>query len=86
MSPHLPKKLDYYGDGTILMFYRLFQNPFIQKNYDFIFLMESDVLPVQKNWLNALWKHCYQIPEGFWQKGGSVRAPRFLERGLVFFF
>jgi hypothetical protein len=80
LSANVPKELDYYGDGTIIMFYKLLRNKFIQENYNYIFFMESDVWPVQSNWLQALWYHTQQV-EPFWMKGGIIRTRDFLSRG-----
>jgi hypothetical protein len=42
--------------------------------------MEPDVLPIQRNWLHAIWQHT-RTPETFWQKGGLIRTKDFLSRG-----
>ncbi len=68
LNANIPEELDYYGDGTIMMFYRAMRHPFIKEHYSYIFYMEPDVLPVQAYWIDALWTHT-RVPEPFWQKG-----------------
>ena len=80
LSANIPADLDYYGDGTIIMFYKLLRNQFIQESYSYIFFMEADVWPIQSNWLSALWHHTQGV-ESFWMKGGIIRTKEFLSRG-----
>lgn len=70
-SANIPKELDYYGDGTIMMFYRLFRREEWKEKYEYIFYMETDVFPIQKNWAEALWLHTRSV-EPFWQKGNNL--------------
>jgi hypothetical protein len=67
--------------GPNNLFYRLFLDPELHSgNHDAVLWMESDMVPVQPNWLSRLEEEA-SAPRGFWRKGPQ-QQPR-LEHAMI---
>lgn len=45
-----------------------------RKNYDYAFIMESDVKPIRPYWLDNVYEHAEYAMEDFWIKGSLYRG------------
>lgn len=68
----LNEKNDKYPLGASKMFFKLFSMEFM-KDYDYLYLMESDNRPCRENWLTKMHEFLHPI-QPFWMLGSIVRG------------
>jgi hypothetical protein len=66
--------------GPNNLFYRLFLDPWLHESYDVLLWMETDLVPVQPQWISRLLEEA-RAPRGFWRKG-PAQQPR-LQHSMV---
>ena len=84
-NANLTKAEQYYiggGDNTgpNNLFWSVFGDDHVHRQYDFMFWMESDVAPIADNWISRLAEEA-AAPRGFWRKG-PIQQPA-LEHTMV---
>jgi len=62
-----------YPRGVTIRFYTLSQNVWLAEQYSYYFLMDSDVLPIRRDWLDEIRRLAF-MSDPFWAMGTLDRA------------